>query len=322
MSSNEELLRTCSPEPGDNAGKQRKLVHGSSPGSPTPEEKTPQPPLTPSPLQPSMATPADGGAQAAAAAPPAAPKAKKPAGLPDFDESSSFMSPAKVEATQFAEDDASSSSSAASASAGPAAEAGEDSLLADLALQLSRQTASQASSVEVGVDGGAADDDEAASLALAMQMMQQEQALAGFYQDQGGAGFGFDTPEDSELGGALEGEQGNDWIPNEEVEAVEADDALAEEDVTYEQLVELDAQRVVVGITEEARGRTSTRTINEADIASLADDVHAKRCCICLCDYEAGEKLRELPCKHGCHMDCMDTHLAQSKVCPICRTEV
>ena len=101
-----------------------------------------------------------------------------------------------------------------------AAEAGEDSSLADLALQLSRQTASQASSVEVGVDGGAADDDEAASLALAMQMMQQEQALAAFYQEQGGAGFGFDTPEDSELGGALEGEQGNDWIPNEEVEAV------------------------------------------------------------------------------------------------------
>ena len=148
-----------------------------------------------------------------------------------------------------------------------------------------------------------------------MQMMQQEQALAQFYQDgDGGFGFegaGFEQESDGDDGG---------WIPNEEVEIVEAEDHT--EEATYEQLVQLDDQRVVVGITEESLAKTVVSTLSAEGVAALPDDVHSKRCCICLCDYEAGEQIRTLPCTHGCHMDCMDSHLGQSKVCPICRTEV
>jgi hypothetical protein len=217
--------------------------------------------------------------------------------------------------------ESSSSSSSSSSSADPPRAHSANSTVSD-ALSPASEERELAVTLTGGQQSSAATipadttDDEAASLALAMQMMQQEQALAQIYGEVGGGGFGFVDQYDAD---AL----GQDWIPNEEVEVLEADDALAEDEATYEQLVELDEQRVVVGISDEGRARTTVKTLSDEDVAAMAPlDLHSKRCCICLCDYEAGEQLRVLPCKHRCHMDCMDTHLAQSKACPECRTEV
>lgn len=46
-------------------------------------------------------------------------------------------------------------------------------------------------------------------------------------------------------------------------------------------------------------------------------------CAICLCDYEAGDVVRELPCSgmHCFHARCVDTWLAMKSTCPICRED-
>jgi hypothetical protein len=188
----------------------------------------------------------------------------------------------------------------------------EEDELTQLAVTLSNGAGQQATNV----DTAAETDDEAASLALAMQLMQQEQALAQIYGQQDAGGYGFGVADESQAGG-------EDWIPAEEIEEVEvAEDALDESEATYEQLLELDEQKVIVGLSERAKaGATKIVTLTEDDVASF-ETLHDKRCCICLCDYEPGEELRQLPCTHGCHMDCMDQHLAQAKTCPMCRNEV
>jgi hypothetical protein len=45
-------------------------------------------------------------------------------------------------------------------------------------------------------------------------------------------------------------------------------------------------------------------------------------CCICLCEYEEEEKLRELPCGHPFHSDCIDQWLKKNKKCPLCQQDI
>jgi hypothetical protein len=42
-------------------------------------------------------------------------------------------------------------------------------------------------------------------------------------------------------------------------------------------------------------------------------------CPICRCDYEEGEQLLVLPCRHGFHDDCCGTWLKDNENCPICK---
>ncbi|POG63339.1 hypothetical protein GLOIN_2v1687381 [Rhizophagus irregularis DAOM 181602=DAOM 197198] len=47
-----------------------------------------------------------------------------------------------------------------------------------------------------------------------------------------------------------------------------------------------------------------------------------ERCTICLTNYETNERLRDLPCSHDFHQDCIDTWFKNSDKCPICRRSI
>ncbi|KAK4353994.1 hypothetical protein RND71_026188 [Anisodus tanguticus] len=45
-------------------------------------------------------------------------------------------------------------------------------------------------------------------------------------------------------------------------------------------------------------------------------------CCICLCSYEDGIELRELPCRHHFHAACIDKWLYINATCPLCKFNI
>ncbi|MCD7454091.1 hypothetical protein HAX54_023453 [Datura stramonium] len=45
-------------------------------------------------------------------------------------------------------------------------------------------------------------------------------------------------------------------------------------------------------------------------------------CCICLCPYEDGIELRELPCRHHFHSACIDKWLYINATCPLCKFNI
>ena len=47
-----------------------------------------------------------------------------------------------------------------------------------------------------------------------------------------------------------------------------------------------------------------------------------ERCTICISDFEVGEELKQLPCRHIYHLECVDSWLKQENKCPVCKGEV
>uniref|UniRef100_A0A0D6QR27 RING-type domain-containing protein n=1 Tax=Araucaria cunninghamii TaxID=56994 RepID=A0A0D6QR27_ARACU len=52
-------------------------------------------------------------------------------------------------------------------------------------------------------------------------------------------------------------------------------------------------------------------------------NTHLGECAICLCKFEEGDQIRELPCSHFFHRICLDKWLDhQQTTCPLCRSSV
>lgn len=47
--------------------------------------------------------------------------------------------------------------------------------------------------------------------------------------------------------------------------------------------------------------------------------VEEGECSVCLMDFEAGSKLRVMPCSHYFHEQCIFSWLRLNHVCPLCR---
>ncbi|XVF04596.1 hypothetical protein REPUB_Repub05bG0097900 [Reevesia pubescens] len=92
------------------------------------------------------------------------------------------------------------------------------------------------------------------------------------------------------------------------------------DELSYEELLALGE---VVG--------TESRQLSTDSIASLPSVTYEAgssqsgsndSCVICHVDYEDGDSLTALSCKHSYHPECINNWLKINKVCPICSDEV
>ncbi|XP_049763066.1 RING finger protein 44-like isoform X1 [Schistocerca gregaria] len=77
----------------------------------------------------------------------------------------------------------------------------------------------------------------------------------------------------------------------------------------------------------ERLGEAKPRGLAKIEIEQLpsykfnADTHHGDQtsCVVCMCDFEARQMLRVLPCSHEFHAKCVDKWLKSNRTCPICR---
>ncbi|CAM0911711.1 unnamed protein product [Alopecurus aequalis] len=157
------------------------------------------------------------------------------------------------------------------------------------------------------VDPAGYEDDEAYARALQdaeeREVAERLMALAGI-TDWGEMEHDAEDDEDEEDGDSAQ----DAW------EDVDPDE------YSYEELVALGE---VVG--------TESRGVSADTLASLPlvtyqaqdkQDSNMEQCVICRVEFEEGESLVALPCKHSYHSDCINQWLQLNKVCPMCSAEV
>ncbi|XP_068178468.1 E3 ubiquitin-protein ligase RNF38-like [Antennarius striatus] len=79
----------------------------------------------------------------------------------------------------------------------------------------------------------------------------------------------------------------------------------------------------------ERLGEAKPRGLTKADIEQLPsyrfNPTHHQSeqtlCVVCMCDFEARQLLRVLPCNHEFHAKCVDKWLKANRTCPICRAD-
>ncbi|KAI6244153.1 E3 ubiquitin-protein ligase RNF13 [Aphelenchoides fujianensis] len=71
-----------------------------------------------------------------------------------------------------------------------------------------------------------------------------------------------------------------------------------------------------------ARKRLSRANLRKLPVYKYKMREEAETCAICLEDFRANDKVRELPCRHLYHQKCIDPWLTTAKVCPICKRKV
>ncbi|CAM0952674.1 unnamed protein product [Alopecurus aequalis] len=117
----------------------------------------------------------------------------------------------------------------------------------------------------------------------------------------------------------------SDWRAVEHVEdhVNDAQDSWQEVDpdeYSYEELVALGE---VVGT--ESRGLSADTLASLPSVTYKTKDVqdgNTEQCVICRVEFEEGESLVGLPCKHSYHPECINQWLQINKVCPMCSAEV
>ena len=88
--------------------------------------------------------------------------------------------------------------------------------------------------------------------------------------------------------------------------------------MTYEQLLSLENK---VGSVK--------RGLSKQELSKIPFKIYAKykyngqdECSICRDNYQTGEQIKELPCGHIYHVNCIDKWLEQERKCPYCNKEI
>ena len=158
------------------------------------------------------------------------------------------------------------------------------------------------------------------SEALARKLMEEEERL---HRERmlAYAGVSLNTAETTQDHVMVEGED----IPPED------DDVADPDDMTYEELLQLGecVGRQATGMSGSQIKQFCTLKEFTRSGASGAkrkggdeEEEEEEDCCsVCRCEFEEGEMMLELKCKHGFHEECLRPWLKEYKTCPLCKTD-
>jgi hypothetical protein len=90
----------------------------------------------------------------------------------------------------------------------------------------------------------------------------------------------------------------------------------------YDMLQMLDSPATNRGLSQSQIQTLPQHTISRIDIDSLENGNTGAPCNICLGPYEPGEVVRNLPCLHKFHKQCIDHWLVSKGICPVCKAAV
>lgn len=77
-----------------------------------------------------------------------------------------------------------------------------------------------------------------------------------------------------------------------------------------------------IGLSMAEREKILKQTVSEKDL-DIKEKLSQETCSVCYEDFKNGENVHILPrCNHVFHIDCVDTWLSKSPVCPMCRANV
>ncbi|XP_073311055.1 E3 ubiquitin ligase BIG BROTHER-related-like isoform X1 [Primulina huaijiensis] len=97
-------------------------------------------------------------------------------------------------------------------------------------------------------------------------------------------------------------------------------DEVDPDELSYEELLALGE---VVGTESRGLSVDTIASLPSVNYKSQGDQTGiSDSCVICRLDYEDGETLTVLSCKHSYHTECINNWLKINKVCPVCSTEV
>ncbi|CAO2190387.1 unnamed protein product [Urochloa humidicola] len=177
---------------------------------------------------------------------------------------------------------------------------GEDEEVAD---------AEGAAAEDADLDPAGYEDDEAFARAL---QAAEERDVAGRLMALAGIGDWRAMEQDGDEEVEEEEEDGED--PQDQWEDVDPDE------YSYEELIALGE---VVGT--ESKGLSADTIASLPSLTYQAQDKqegNMEQCVICRVEFDEGETLVALPCKHPYHSECINQWLQLNKVCPMCSAEV
>merc|ERR1712176_518804 len=87
--------------------------------------------------------------------------------------------------------------------------------------------------------------------------------------------------------------------------------------MNYEQLLQAFGDGTENLAAEERDIQSLPTAVIQDPLKELPED--ARKCAICLEDFQSGETRKTMPCLHGFHEECVNKWLRTNGACPVCK---